>query len=80
MKNQISNSPEVRERAVRLVLEQQKEHAQRNSVCAYLPIHLKPEFLLGSAYLIAEFLSKLYLESDSYTEIQKELPDTTGLA
>jgi hypothetical protein len=36
-------------------------HAQRNSVCACLPIHLKPEFLLGSAYLIAEFLSKLYV-------------------
>ena len=26
MKNQISHSPEVRERAVRLVFEQQKEH------------------------------------------------------
>ena len=37
-------------------------HTQRNSVCACLPIHLKPEFLLGSAYLIAEFLSKLYVE------------------
>jgi len=36
-------------------------HTQRNSVCARLPVHLKPEFLLGSAYLIAEFLSKLYL-------------------
>jgi hypothetical protein len=38
-----------------------KVHTQRNSVCARLPVHLKPEFLLGSAYLIAEFLSKLYL-------------------
>ncbi|WP_292927963.1 transposase [Nitrosomonas sp.] len=38
-----------------------KEYAQRNPACACLPNHLKPEFLLGSAYLIAEFLSKLYL-------------------
>jgi len=29
------------------------------ALIARLPIHLKPEFLLGSAYLIAEFLSKL---------------------
>jgi hypothetical protein len=25
-----------------------KQHAQRNWVCACLPIHLKPEFLLGN--------------------------------
>ncbi|MDO9470479.1 MAG: hypothetical protein Q7J23_07125, partial [Nitrosomonas sp.] len=45
------------------ILGDKKVHAQRNSVCACLPIHLKPEFLLGSAYLIAEFLSKLYVGS-----------------
>jgi hypothetical protein len=43
-----------------------KVHTQRNSVCARLPVHLKPEFLLGSAYLIAEFLSKLYLRQIQY--------------
>ncbi len=32
MKNQISYSPEVRERAVRLVFEQQKEHESQWSV------------------------------------------------
>ncbi|MEI2657789.1 MAG: hypothetical protein V9G16_11830 [Nitrosomonas sp.] len=41
------------------ILGDKKVHTQRNSVCARLPVHLKPEFLLGSAYLIAEFLSKL---------------------
>lgn len=38
-----------------------KQHAQRNWVCACLPIHLKPEFLLGNVWLIAEFLSKPYV-------------------
>ncbi|MEY3122656.1 MAG: hypothetical protein RI993_1481 [Pseudomonadota bacterium] len=32
MKNQISYSPEVRERAVRLVFEQQKEHEVANKL------------------------------------------------
>ncbi|MDP1787488.1 MAG: hypothetical protein Q8K95_09375, partial [Nitrosomonas sp.] len=48
------STPENKDEIKRLkgqnsILGDKKVHAQRNSVCACLPIHLKPEFLLGSA-------------------------------